>query len=593
MKKILALLLIFVLLFSTACSKSDTGNTCNIKKETNSISSKAVNSTKQDESETNSKENEVNDKIDYTAYNEILSAYEKAYNFEKIDTMDEDYNYITGVNYIDLIDLNNDGILEFLISRVDTHEILHMDATTDPSTKPMVQIFTLDSNNEAVKITESTLVNYGDSGGKYCIEFAEVDGKTYLVTGSVPHSLNNRMKCFLTFDNIENGFVEGAQFAEIYDGNEYNTFYNDGNDVTKEVYQKKYDKWNSNLTQYTLIGCNNKELKVLQEKNKKTKEFLATFDNEQPMLGSTSIFYNDRFVIYERINKSEETQIVKQYFDALIYSDYETLDDIVAENSVDYLNWEYIKSEDEDGYFFPGYIVHSTEILQPEEYGYDTIHLSEDMQILIDEFGLVEHYIVKCNVREVEDFSVTTFAPQIGYGEFTYWFVMGKQNEQEEFELYDVINNKFYWNVLTHDPFEVAFLGYYNDLIKEEMIEGAQDLYPHSLYNYLDEEEVNNLQLYGYGGDEYYLVKNTWHSEMNVYKTIMGANGQLQRGEHLSTIPADQTFYFSCNLSEAYPEIEIVFTSPSNKEYSYYPYVDLMNNSVYLGNYAKHMEWLN
>ncbi len=535
----------------------------------------------------------------YGIYKSLLESYKTAFlQYPNPNLTPYQTNIGTGENgdiyaiynlaYAELIDLNDDGILELLLVRVydnTGYETYEFDEGYD------IQIFSLTSENELYHVGELPLVIEGEAGERAVFEKTVIDGVTYLLTSEFTYYFTPETRDYWTM-SADNDLTTMMEFdAEWNEATEvYDMFFVDGIHASYDEYREEYEYWYSDVERYVIVGGTEWDVSAAKEVLDDTYEFLEDYQSVEGDFGN-SAFFEGRFVINEYIPRYEAEAVVIDYFKSQILKDEDWIREVTEEGDaqlfIDSIN---------DNRFIPGYIIHSAQQLEISEYGKETVYMVEDLaaELNIPDStlnDLIDYEIVRIWVDEVHDFDVSTASPQIAFGTYRMWVIVGRTVDDPTYKVYEILSDKFYSYLPEYgdDPIHVLHLGSTFEL-------GAAGENPFSdiaTYTgadyYIHQDQYDYVSYQNFGGYENYLITSGWgiSGEMDIYRNSIGDNGEDIRGELLYSLASGEILMLTCNESDLYSDIEVVFTSSStNNEYSYYPFLSKMDGSLTYGDYA-------
>ena len=185
----------------------------------------------------------------YEAYAEIYTEIENEYGEMDIVNYESEYEnfpYIRGVFYADLIDFDENGVPELVIA--------YGEGTNEADQYPgySCQVFAWDGNQALQVNQDDVLVSGGDYAG-ISLMFAEHDGSQYLLYGEIG-----------AFDHIEFKTWNGSEFITVkrFDNSYFDDYYSydfmvDNIEVTEEEYTREYNDWMSRSETYAPYGMVN------------------------------------------------------------------------------------------------------------------------------------------------------------------------------------------------------------------------------------------------------------------------------------------------------------------------------------------------
>ncbi len=590
MKKIILMLMLAIILVISGC-----GGGANSESKSGEESGSESGSMSESDGDRPS-----DDGPNYGIYKSLLQSYETAFlqypepektpyevEYEFVDS-DEDAYAIYNLAYAELIDLDGNGILELVLVRVYENDSAYFYHQGDETFE--VQVFSLTEDNELYHVGEIPLVTNWEMGDRFVFEKAVVDGVHYLVSGNSYNYFNQESRIYWKMSEFGT-LIPEIQFSVEWNPQTqaYDYFYIGGNMVGEDEYFEEYNSWYANVESYVIVGATAEDVVVPKSKLDEALAFLDDYESVSGDFGCAT-FFEGRFLIneYEPVFRSEE--IVIDFFKAQVLKDEAAIRAVTEESYSDGL----MAGIAEDR-FIPGYIIHSAEQLDSEKYGEETIYMVEDLltEFYVDESTLVDvsdFEIVRLLVDEVLDFDVSLAAPQVGYDTYRMWAIVGTEDDGESYKVYKVLSDKFYDYLPEHggDPIQVAFIG----SIFETGVAGENpfsDLATFSGTDYiLTEEEMNNVTYKNFGGYENYLIRSSWGDSgtLQIYANSVGVNGEDVRGNLLYTFEPNEVLLFSCNQSDLFSDVEVVFTSPTGYQYSYYPFISKMDGSLVYGDYG-------
>ncbi len=584
MKKLLILTIIAFIFLLTACGGG--------VDESSSMPSKSSGS--------ESSDLEVSTEPDYGIYKMMVESYQTAfeqypqpeftpYKTEYLYGDDSGDAYVSyNLAYAELIDLDENGILELVLVRVYSKEEDYFYYQDDETFE--VQIFSLTDENELYHVGELPLISEGEAGSRYLFERAVIDGKSYIVSGEYPLYVNAFYKRFWEVSEFGSLFPT-MQFSieQNMQTGEYSEYYTNGHSSSEEEYYDEFTFWNSDIEQYVIVGGTQEEMAKTEAKLNETIEFLKNYDDVSGDFGAAA-FNDGRILINEGVPVfSHSEEVILEFFKAQVLKDEEAIRAVTEEEYADRI----ISTIEEDS-FIPGYIIHSMKQLNPEDYGKETIMMLEDFLAEYYDaestlYDLHDFEIVRVWIDEVRDFTVSTAAPQIGFDSYRYWVVVGTDDDGESWKVHTILTDKFhdYNPRYGDDPIQALFLGSTFEIGEAGDVPLSNLAYDLGLDLYLSEEEISAVTYQNFGGYENYLIKSSWDSrEIYIYRNSVGENGEDVRGELLYTMAPGEILMLTCNESDLFSNIEIVYEGHYTYQYSFYPFISLMDGSLVYGSYA-------
>ncbi len=582
-------------LLFTACSQDENAdtdsltvnldsNTTNVSQDENTSDVEQISNDKTDDKTGVDKTDEIDntelDAIDYSAYSSIIYAYTNAlkYGYE--------IDHLKGYLYSNLIDFNGDGIFELVVARiyedlVDGSDVYHYnnDNFIGKWTNPVVQVFSLDENGGIRHDAEFPIVYYDGEMKEFLIEYAEVDGETYMVSGGFSFESNQVEKVFWRY--TESGFIRVQDFNMVYDDVYADPvdFYINGNFADSEdEFYLEYNKWHEDLTRHYVVA--HSEFSNYDEINDLTMEFLSSYPRSNNS-GESAVFEDKYFILYEDAPANEHEEMVVELLNSLVKNDYDEMMKDVVDNTLSSINEHIIQ--------YTGLIVEDISTIAETEFGYETVYLAEDVANDPIAQNLDHKTAVNMRVNEVADLEYIEFIGQIPPGHSERWFLLGSNDQENTWNLYNYYTDFFHWGPYgSENPFHVSFLGYHDTIFNSYGYEWPVEIFEY----YLTQEELDNVSFYGNDGDECYLIKNIKGGTIKVYETFLDDGFNQTRGDLLYET-SDNILYLIANISDIYPDFELVITLYNGLEFNYYPSISLRDGSVNYGNYGAPLDTLN
>ncbi len=503
--------------------------------------------------------------IDYSQYSSLIESYEKA--------MISPTGESTGQLYTNLVDFNGDDILELVLIRI-FHGINNeyidwsSDAFVGDWENPVVQVYSIDNMNKLQHAGSFPLIFYPEEGGIYDIGYATIDGTTYLVTGGYSDPFLQGASEKTLWKYVNNG--EASSLLPVctirYENIEtQTTYYIDGVQVDESEYKAIAD----NIEYHAIIS---KELETTpSEKLEQTKQFLADYPAKNS-ISKNAIFNNGWFVIIEDNPSELEEDVVIEYLRAVALNDFDTIRQLV-ENE----DWvKQIEVNRNEGHMLPGIIITDITTMDIDQAGQDSIRLANEIEENGDIDNLNHPKIVKCEAVSVHDKETVDFTSQFPTDR-TMWIITDDKDSAQTIFIDSFYSNDMYTSTPdSYNPFYVSFVGYSSDIneiygLEIPIFEGL-----------IMQEEQEKLEYYSTeNGDELYLIKSTWNSNIKVYENSEDGT----RGELLYETDGN-VLYLQCNESDIHSEVEIVTVPYGDSEYNYYPAVDLVNGKTIHGDYS-------
>ncbi len=504
----------------------------------------------------------------YGVYTSILAAYEKEWGSlasQQIKDM-ELYN-VWGVPYIQVIDLNNDGIKELILVRMNK-ETSQLGASTQPESTAL-QVFTLDQGKYIKHLGSFPLLRQGLSA---TVQVATMGQKKYLVSGDASDAMDWQ-KTFWELTHM--GFVKAKNFVATYTDQEH--YKVDDMEIDKQSFTKLYKQWTKGLQSVVISNCTLENIEELNVFNATEKQKLAPYPAVDA-IGPAAIFNEGRFLILEDTPKTVHEEIMVRYFQDFTTNNFDRLKSmtVAIDDPFWSINVEHFKNRIPERLYIPGYIIEKINTIPAAQAGHQTVLLLQNALPILKKLNLQEYVFVRAIVNEVRDLSHTSFAPQEGYGTYNYWGLQGKKQAQSPWKMYALFTDHILYPDMHANPFAVKFLGYKNDW------QGMPDLSP-----YYTDKELATINHNDFGGEEMYVVRNKFGGETRAYEVILTDDGKLQSGKLLHTYKADELMFFSCNVSDVRPNVVLRYVAPYGAVYEYSPSTSLKDGTVNYDPYAE------
>ncbi len=507
----------------------------------------------------------------YGVYSSLLYAYEKALTIPGSGEGN-------GTLYANLIDLNNDETLELIVARVfngeygeypnDEHLDINHEDFIGGYYNPTVMVYTIDDDGGASFVQKFSLSFYGEEGMQFNVEYAAANGKNYLVTSNFTGEVYEQILW-----EYSEGYFSVAKIFETsyeYENAMYHptSYYVDSNQVSNEIFENEMQQWNSNTESHTIVGVGFPT--SYEEVTEKTKAFLEDYPRGNSV-GESAVFNNGAFVIIEEHPQTYEEIAIVDFEKAKVLRDYDELLRITnSEEEADYVIDMY-----ERGSYLPGAILENINPMYIEEAGIDSIALAESIAQNTDVSQLQNPCIISTKRQSVIDMEVVQYQGQYGQPHMQ-WHIVDKISDTQ---------------VVLDSTFDSNHLGQYDDLYHVLFVGYEQEIfdafgYEIPVFTALTEEEQNSIEFFSTeGGNEYYLIVNSWGAPMKIYEN----SAENVRGDLLYETTGS-VLYLRCNISEMYNDVEVVSAPYEGAEFSYYPSLYPVNNTPVFGNYASQLK---
>ncbi len=529
-----------------------------------------------------------NSKVDYGGYLDIVKSYQIAFAEEEIVPREDDTEGIydvAGFSFAKLIDFNGDDIYELVVARNYEEDFETLESFNGLSeNKVSLLVYTLGEDSMPVLISEFLYSHEGDKGTKDKLSFriSVVEGVPYIVYVNQP--TYTEPVSVLTFHGYDGeygyNYYPAISLTEYYI--EEDIYYAiNYEEVDFHTYLEEYEKWTGGEDEvYVIGGSTPDDREKLQKEKEETLEFLSNYEQMYTQNDTLNYYTSGRFVlneyndtIYQSIYDGNGEGLIDKaidYLRAVASEDYTKFSELKADVEHEHFAVDELNENRENEYFIPSYIIHDAAFYYPHEYGYESVMVSEDAYLLIDELGLEDHYMVKLEVDEVEDKSLSEFGPQIAYGNYNYWFLFASEDSGETYQIYGILTEKFHWNPAGgENPFHVQIMAYPDEFYYNENGEVDYNKVEENLRYYLTDEEIYMAEvLFAEKGTDYYLITNVFDTEMKIYDYDYDNS---ERGELIYTTKPGNPLILRCNEEFYKSNVEVVYTGESGIEYSYFP----------------------
>ncbi len=507
-------------------------------------------------------------KHNYGIYTSIIAAYEKewgALTFKQIPDMV--LYTVWGVPYIQVTDLNNDGVRELLVVRMDENTALSGECTLPQST--VLQVFTLEHGKYVKHLASFPLLR---DGLLATVQVTTVGHKKYIISGNAGDAIDWQ-KVF--WELTPEGFVKAKTLTSAYTTQEYFTV--DGKETDKAAFTALHTKWTEKVQNVVISNGTMQDITNLKAHNATEKQKLAYYPAIDG-IGHAAIFAKGRFLLLEDTPSTVQEKMLVQYFQAFTNNNFGRLKSLIEpiNDPMWSLNVEQIKKRIAEKHYIPGYIIEKINTVPAAEAGYQTVLLLEKALPILKKLNLHEHVFVRAIVNEVKDFSHTTFAPQACYGTYNFWGLFGKKDLQSPWKMYALFTDHILYPHMHANPFAIKFLGYKNAW------QGMPDLAP-----FYTDKELATIDHKDFGGEEMYVVRNKFGGETKAYEAVLSDDGQLQAGRLLHTYKPGDLMFFTCNVSDIRPNVILRYVAPYGAVYDYTPSIDLKDGTVNYGPYGE------
>ncbi len=503
----------------------------------------------------------ANTSPNYGIYASTILAYEKEWGlmtFNKIKDM-ELYD-VWGVPHIQVTDLNNDGIRELLLVRMD-RESAESGQITSPKSVAL-QVFTLDKGKYIKHLGAFPLLRAGLSA---TVQVATVGQKKYIISGDASDATSWH-KIF--WELTPTGFVKAKTFTSAYTNQVH--FAIDDKEANEATFTAEHKQWTQDVLSVVISNGTFKAIEDLDAQNTKERQKLANYPTVDGV-GPAAIFNNGRFLILEDMPKNAQEKMLVQYFQAYTNSNFTKLKNMIVpiDDPLWSLDVEHMEKRIAQKHYIPGYIIEKINTVPADQAGHQTVLLLENAMPILKTLNLHEHVFVRAIVNEVKDFTHTTFAPQVCYGTYNFWGLFGKKDAQAPWKMYALFTDHILYPHMHANPFAVKFLGYKNDW------QGMPDLAP-----FYTDKELATINHNDFGGEEMYVVRNKFGGETKAYEAVITDDGQLQAGRLLHTYKPGELMFFTCNVSDIRPNVILRYVAPYGAVYDYTPSISLKDGSV-------------
>ncbi len=506
----------------------------------------------------------------YGVYSSLIYAYEKALTIPGTEESN-------GTLYAKLIDFNNDGVLELVIARVfngeygEYREDEHLDESNEAfiggDDNPTVMIYTIGEDGGAQFIDEFNLSYFGEEGIQFNIEYATVGDKTYLVTGGDMNGVLERT--FWEYNDVYFSIVKSFETYYEYDNAGYvpTNYYINFDEVSQGDFEHELQMLYSNSEFHTIVGVGYPT--HYEEVTNETKAFLADYPRGNSV-GRSAVFHNGSFVIIEEHAQTYEQIAVVDYEKAKVLQSYDELVRVTgSEESAESIIEMY-----EAGSYLPGTILETLDVDYLENAGIESIDLANSISQSPDLSQLQNPNIISVKRQSVIDMDVVQYQGQYGQAH-RQWFVVHQVSDM------DIKIASFYDSnhmMMPDDLYEVLFVGYSQEIF---------DAFGYEIPDFLSltDEQQNSIEFFSTeGGNEYYLIVNSWNAPIKIYENLQGD----VRGELLYETTSS-VLYILCNVSELQSDVELVSAPYGTDEFSYYPMISLKDGTELLGDYATYL----
>ncbi len=517
---------------------------------------------------------------DYTAYSNILHAYEVAHStFESepiyLDDADNPLYFGTyGLSYIDLIDFDNNGVLELVFAvneRNYSSEYVFLDYY-----ESLLHIYTITPDQGLISVFETTQQYFPINYDAFGIEYWSDGDLTYLGMGDEWGEDG-----ITYYQLVDNSFVEAKNFTNLYDyETDIATTSIDGQSVPNEQYSSEKDAFMENIERVLTFGMGQKELDIIVSENEKAREFLSDYPRANYQMANA--YFNDgMFAVIEGEAQTPQEQLIVNYYMAYAKKDFDALAQTLAPELKDsFLGADKIAEDFETGYFMPGHIISEISTIEPEDYGVETVHVAELVYPTVEQLGLTDHYLIRYISNEALDQEITFAWGQVTGGRYRQWALVGSRDDGKTWHIYDIFDDKFFWHDEMFDnALAAAFVGYAGDFEFYDKSPGTDLAY--MLEYYLgDEFDYKTLELTEYVGDELYVIRAAFGASIMAYENTVDQQGNNVRGALITQTEEFEPLLIMCNESDLYSNVEIVIITPAGIEYNYYPAVGEYNMSI-------------
>ncbi len=514
-------------------------------------------------------------KHNYGIYTSAIKAYEKEFGpltANQVEGM-ELYD-VWGVPFIQLTDLNNDGIDELLLVRMHDESSLDYETfSAENHKKYVLHIFTLLKGRDMHHVGSFPLLQEGLSP---TVQIATVDGEKFILSGDASDAMHwQRTFWQLKPEDSTLKFFPTKSFASQYTQEENFTI--DGSTVNKAAFTPEYKKWMKNVNTFIISNTTAQKVEELKTHMSKEKQKLAT---HAPMnnFSSSALFNNGRFLLVEDMPNNAQEHLLYQYFQTITNDDFDMLNNLIVD--IDDPLWSVDiamhKKRAAQKLYIPGRIIEKMNTIPAEEMGHQTVLLTQEALPILKKLHLQEYVFVRAVVNEVADFSVSSFAPQACYGTYNFWGLVGKATPASPWKIYAIFTDHILYPHMHANPFAVKFLGYTKDW------QGMPDVAP-----YYHDKELATIDHKDFGGHEMYMVRNTFGGETKAYEAVLTEDGKLQSGRLLHTYKPGDIMFFTCNSSDLHPNIILRYEAPYGAVYDYSPSISLKDGNIHYGPYGE------
>ncbi len=166
-------------------------------------------------------DNSLQNQTDYTPYADLVNEYFDTYGELVVEQNYADGERNTaGFNYAELVDLDNDGILELILSGVkddmkiidDAQSAIELYYNNTGDLSELVRIYTLSEDGGALLVEEMQFSSHGNGGIRYGIEYAMGAQTTYILS-----SFRSNSETVVYYELINGKLTQALGYESIYD----------------------------------------------------------------------------------------------------------------------------------------------------------------------------------------------------------------------------------------------------------------------------------------------------------------------------------------------------------------------------------------
>ncbi len=529
--------------------------------------------------------------IDYSPYNEVINAYGLAYG-EMVTPYSTKYTETydsAGLCYMNLVDLDRNGILELILVAVEEPSTgtLNSEISTgvyaDKYYNDVVKIYTIydfEGEQYLQYLGSTPLSDYeGPVSINLTVEYRPNEFATNLVV-TVPTKGWDWDFEFREY-YIEEGSYLGytAVVSEFDQMSGLGDYITEGEEVLSvEIFEEKFGTQGDSIAHY----ISNQTIQVIDEIrdiNTKTVSFLSTYQNSE--VYNSIMKYNDgAFVLFE--------------FNQVVYPDQYPAADFFASivaNDIDWLSNTFthdiaqavMDSAYEDG-STPGFIVSNIDVAFLENIANFNIGVAEQMEIYYDgRSDLDRMSVLICDVMRVNNALIPTPVDHELKGEkITYFFVVEPQGENGDVWTIDA----FFTDVFDKDNENAINVEWITTIHQEfESLDEYRNYIFEETYAYLPDDEAYIAMIGDDLGAKLLLIETYENAaEFYVYENINGARGRLLY-DHYDNFSMQGPMVMAVG-GDTFPSIEIVCITQTDREYSYVVTFDEEQSELIYNDYS-------